>query len=315
MFDTDHSKQEWMMLRRSFLPGVGNLLAFEAAARHGSISRAAEELHLTQSAVSRQILNLEATLGVALFHRVRRRIVLTDAGRIYAADLRQALSDVSEATHKMMAYAGAGGVLDLAVLPTFAARWLIPRLPGFLAENPNVIVNCTARVAPFDFAQEPFDGAIHVGQADWAGVVSTHLMVEESVPVCSPAFRAAHRIEQPSDLTRTNLLQQMTRPTAWAEWFEQARVAAPQALRGHRFEQFSMVAEAAVAGIGVALVPHILVEADLASRRLEVLFPQTLVSTKAYYFVCPEHKAEAPLVRAFGDWIAREAKAATGPGR
>ncbi|QCI66331.1 transcriptional regulator GcvA [Phreatobacter stygius] len=298
------------MLRRSFLPGVGNLLAFEAAARHGSISRAAEELHLTQSAVSRQILHLEATLGVALFHRVRRRIVLTDAGRIYASDLRQALTGVSDATHKMMAYAGAGGVLDLAVLPTFAARWLIPRLSGFLSDNPDVIVNCTARVAPFDFGQEPFDAAIHVGRPDWAGAVCEHLMIEESVPVCSPGYRAAHTIEAPGDLTRTSLLQQMTRPTAWAEWFEQAGVEAPQALRGHRFEQFSMVAEAAVAGLGVALVPHILVEADLASGRLDVLFPQTLISTKAYYFVCPEHKAEAPLVRAFRDWIVGQAKEA-----
>ena len=296
------------MLRRGLLPDIANLLAFEAAARHGSISRAAEELHLTQSAVSRQILHLEADLGVSLFHRVRRRVVLTDAGRIYAAELRQALAAVSDATHRTMAYAGAGGVIDLAVLPTFAARWLIPRLGGFLARHPDIIVNCTARVAPFDFGQEAFDAAIHVGQPDWAGAVCDHLMVEESVPVCSPAYRRAHRIAAPGDLTRLGLLQQATRPTAWAEWFDEAGVDAPEALRGHRFEQFSMVAEAAVAGIGVALVPHILVEADLASGRLEVLFPQTLISTKAYYFVCPETKAEAPLVKAFRDWIVAEAK-------
>jgi LysR family glycine cleavage system transcriptional activator len=291
------------MFRQGFLPAIPGLLAFEAAARHGSISRAAEERHLTQSALSRQIHQLEQALGVSLFHRVRQRIVLTDAGRVYAADLRQALAALQAATQKVMSFAGTGGVLNLAVLPTFGTRWLIPRMPGFTARHPEVTVNFAARPEPFDFAQEPFDAAIHFGLPHWAGAVCEQLMREDVVPVSSPAYKQQHRIAKPADLLRTTLLQQTTRPTLWAEWFDQAGIAAPHALRGPRFEQFAMMAQAAASGLGVALVPRFLVEEELAAERLVVLFRQGLASEQAYYLVYPEARAEAPLVKAFRDWL------------
>jgi LysR family glycine cleavage system transcriptional activator len=296
------------MFRKSFLPPVADLLAFEAAARHHSISRAADELHLTQSAVSRQIRQLEEQLGVALFHRVRQRIVLTDVGRLYEADVRAALQQMSEATQKVMASAGGGGLLNLAVLPTLGTRWLIPRLSGFVALHPEVTVNFAARSEPFDFAQEPFDAAIHFGAPHWAGAACEYLMHEAVVPVCSPAFAERHAIRSAEDLAAVVLLQQSTRPMQWAEWFEQVGVAGAPALRGPRFEQFSMIAQAAVSGLGAALLPSFLVEAEIAAGTLTVLFPQALTSADAYYLVYAESRAQAPLLRAFRDWIVAEAR-------
>lgn len=291
------------MFRRGFLPGIGNLLAFEATARHGSVSRAAAELNLTQSAVSRQIQHLEESLGVSLFSRSRQRVVLTDVGRMYAANVRAMLADLSTATHQAIALSGTHGVLNLAVLPTFGTRWLIPRMPEFFTLHPGVTVNFGVRLVPFDFGTDPFDAAIHFGQPHWPGAICERLRDEEVVPVCSPAYRRRENIGSPSDLTRATLLQQSTRPTAWAEWFASCGVEGSNPLRGPRFEQFAMVAQAAVSGLGAALVPHFLIADELASGRLEILFPQSLVSDGAYYLVYPETKAEAPLVRSFRDWI------------
>jgi LysR family transcriptional regulator, glycine cleavage system transcriptional activator len=156
---------------------------------------------------------------------------------------------------------------------------------------------------PFDFAAEPFDAAIHFGQPHWPGAVCEHLLNEECVPVCSPAYRERENIRTPQDLTRATLLQQSTRPTAWAEWFASARVEVGNPLRGPRFEQFAMVAQAAIAGLGAGLIPHFLIADELASGRLEILFSQSLLSGGAYYLVYPEPKAEAPLVRSFRDWL------------
>jgi LysR family glycine cleavage system transcriptional activator len=291
------------LLRRGFLPNVGNLLAFEATARHGSVSRAAEELNLTQSAVSRQIQQLEDSLGVSLFHRSRQRVMLTDVGRMYAANVRSTLAELSDATHQAIALSGTRGVLNLAVLPTFGTRWLIPRMPEFFARHPDATVNFGVRLVPFDFVAEPFDAAIHFGQPHWPGAICEHLLDEECVPVCSPAYRQQENIRTPQDLIRATLLQQSTRPTAWAEWFAGAQVELGNPLRGPRFEQFAMVAQAAMAGLGAGLIPQFLITDELASGRLEILFPQSLISSGAYYLVYPEPKAEAPLVRSFRDWL------------
>lgn len=302
------------MFRPTFLPPMADLLAFEAAARHASISRAAEELNLTQSAVSRRIRELEAHLGVALFHRVRQRVVLTDAGRLYAADVRTALQQFSGATQNIMALAQGAGLLNLAVLPTFGTRWLIPRIGDFALHCPDVTVNFAARSEPFDFAVEPFDAAIHFGVPYWAGAACDYLMREEVVPVCSPAYKKRHLIDAPEALSTVVLLQQNTRPTQWADWFEQMGAEAAHALRGPRFEQFSMIAQAAVSGLGAALLPSFLVEAEIASGALIVLFPQALTSTDAYYLAYPESRAQAPLLMAFREWIGAQCER-TGVGR
>lgn len=294
------------LLRRAFLPSTADLLAFEAAARHQSISRAAGELHLTQSAVSRQIRQLEEQLGTALFHRVRQRVVLTDAGRVYAADVQAVLQQLSASTQKAMAFASTDGLLNLAVLPTLGTRWLIPRLGRFMAVHPQVMVNLSARTEPFDFTGTPFDAAIHFGAPHWAGAVCEYLMHEETVAVCSPAYRDRHHIRTPQDLTRVVLLQQSTRPTQWAEWFELVGAPTALALRGPQSEHFAMIAQAAVSHLGAALLPRFLIEQELAAGSLVELSDQMLTSTDAYYLVYPEARAQTPLVKAFRDWVVGE---------
>ena len=307
--EAGHSAGASTVFRKTFLPAAAGLLAFEAAARHTSISRAAAELHLTQSAVSRRIRQLETQLGVALFHRVRQRVVLTDAGRIYAVEVRIALQQFSAATQKVMALSGGGALLNLAVLPTLATRWLIPRLGDFAARCPEVTVNFAARAEPFDFAQEPFDAAIHFGAPHWAGATCEYLMHEEVVPVCSPAYRLRHGIREVADLASAVLLQQSTRPTQWAAWFDQVGGDFAHAMRGPRFEQFAMIAQAAVSGLGAALLPSFLVEAEIAAGTLVRLFPQSLHSADAYYLVYPKARAQTPVLLAFRDWILAQSHA------
>lgn len=286
---------------------MGQLIAFESAARHASISRAAHELSLTQSAISRQIKQLEEQIGIVLFHRVRQRVVLTDAGRVYATELRSGLETISDSTQRVMTMGGIGKVLNLAVLPTFGTRWLIPRLRRFAALQPDVTVNFASRTEPFDFAREPFDAAIHFGADFWPGAACDYLLSESVVPVCSPEFKERQALHTRDDLTQQVLLHQSSRPLQWAEWFQQVDVHAPHAMQGPRFEHFAMLAQAAANGLGVALVPSFLIEEELASDRLIVLFPEALATQRAYYVVVPEAGAENPLVIAFRDWLVAEA--------
>lgn len=290
------------MFRKTFLPPVVNLLAFEAVARRNSVSRAADELHLTQSAVSRQIHQLETQLGVTLFHRVRQRVVLSDAGRAYVVEVRNLLHQLSDATQRTMACTQRDH-LNLAVLPTLGTRWLIPRLGDFMAQKPDVTINFTARTLPFEFAREPFDAAIHFGAPYWAGAVCEYLMGEEVIVVCSPGYQRLHRIERVADLSSAVLLHLTSRPALWASWFDQHGASPAQAMRGPHFEQAAMIAQAAASGLGAALLPRLLIEREISDGELIQLFPQTLNSTDAYYFVYPQSLAQTPLVREFGAWI------------
>lgn len=292
----------------AILPSIGCLQAFESVARHGSITRAAQELNLTQSAVSRQIHQLESLLDVRLFERVRQRVVITDAGKLYLNDVSKAMGGLKDATSRVMACGGNANLLNLAVLPTFATRWLMPRLNNFVQKHPGVTINLATRLVPFDFEAEPFDAAIHYGSATWPGAVAHHLMDEDTVPVCSPKFEAEQRIRKPFDLARTVLLHQTTRPAAWTQWFEMTRVKNAHALRGPRFEQFTMIAQAAVCDLGVALLPKLLIEEELASGKLVMLFDQPLRSTNSYYLVVPESKTSSQLTSSFTRWTVAQAK-------
>jgi LysR family glycine cleavage system transcriptional activator len=294
-------------MNRDFLPSMSALRAFEASARHQSFSRAANELHLTQGAVSRQIRQIEDSLGTPLFERVNQRVFLTDAGRTYLRDVQRALGFLADATHRVMANAGRDGVLDLAVLPTFATRWLIPRLSEFLLANADPVVNLSVRLAPFDFTAEPFDAAIHHGEPTWPGAVCDHLCDESVVLVATPHVAQIIREAGPEILLDMRLLHQSTRPNAWRDWFEREGLDPARAYTGLHFDQFAMIAEAAVAGIGVGLVPRFLVESELERGDLEVADDHALSSGTSYWYVYPEEKSGSQLVRAFGRWIATEA--------
>ncbi|GAA0786948.1 transcriptional regulator GcvA [Roseibium denhamense] len=297
-------------MKRAFIPPADSLIAFECAARHLSFTRAAEELHLTQGAVSKQVRQLEDRLGVELFRRVRQRIVLTDAGRLYLHDIRGALENMTAATRQVMSYAGSADVLNLAVLPTFGTRWLAPRLAGFQKRFPDAGLNLSVRLQPFDFDEEPFDGAIHHGDPVWAGAIAERLFDEEVIPVASRAFRDRHDIRDPADLVRVPRLQLATRPLAWRQWFEHVGVETDAAFQGARFEQFVMISEAAIHNMGAALIPRFFVEAELASGRLVQLFDISLDQNTAYYFVYPEGRTMRPVVKTFRQWLMEEARTA-----
>jgi LysR family glycine cleavage system transcriptional activator len=295
-----------MKLSRRLIPDVTTLQAFECAARHGSFTQAAHELNLTQSAVSRQIKDLEEQLGVLLFERVRQRVVLSDDGRRFLPEVRKLLHQTEETMLRAMASASSEHSLSIATLPTFGSRWLTPRIPGFLAEHPGTIINIASRSAPFDFDEENFDLAIHYGQPVWARAACSYLCNEEILPAASPELLKARNLSEPKDLEAAPLLHLATRPKLWAQWFELNGASADTAYRGHRFDQFSMVIESAVAGLGFALLPKYLIEQELANGRLAVVFDRPMETENSYYLVVPEGKLENPLSQAFRAWIAKQ---------
>ena len=289
-------------MKRARLPSITALAAFESAARHLNFRRAADELHLTQGAVSQQVRQLEEQLGVALFARVRQRVLLTSPGARYLEEVRRILGDLGELTRQTMA-TGDKEILNLASVPTFAVKWLIPRLPGFLAAHPEVNVNLVSRSAPFDFAREPFDAAIHYGEPTWPGAVATPPMPEDMIPVASKRYRQALKLRTPADLERATLLQQFTRPQAWQDWFRHVEADPPNAFRGPRFDSFAMILEAVLADMGAALLPRFLVAPDIALGRIVQLSRSGLPSTRGYHFVCPEARRDAPAVAACRAWL------------
>lgn len=295
-----------MNLARRLLPDLVSLHAFECAARHGSFTRAAAELNLTQSAISRQIKDLEQHLGTLLFERVRQRVVLSEDGKRFLPDARKLLQQTENMMLRAMASADARQTLSVATLPTFGSRWLSPRLPDFASHHSGVILNVASRSAPFDFEEEDFDIAIHYGQPVWARASCIYLCGEAVLPVCSPKLldEAAGDKELSSDwLTSQPLLHLATRPKLWSQWFELANVQADEAYRGHRFDQFAMIIEAALAGMGYALVPRYLIEQELRIGTLKVAVDLPMETENSYYVVTPETKQTLPLAIQFTEWL------------
>ncbi|RIX99706.1 LysR family transcriptional regulator [Aureimonas flava] len=292
-----------MPLARSLMPSLQELTTFEAAARHGNFTMAAAELALTQSAVSKQVRQLEETLGVVLFDRTRGRITLTRLGERYMRSARRILRQYETETHGIISAAGAESALRLAVLPTFASRWLIPRLPEFLALHPDVTISMTTEPEPFDFGDKAVDVAIHYGAPNWPHGEPVFLCRESIVAVASPRYVREFAIATAADLAGATLLQQASRPSLWHEWFQARGAAHPHPYRGPLFDQFAMTSQAAVAGMGVALVPTFLVETELASGQLAVLDEPPLPGSGAYYVVTPLRLQHTPLIAAFVDWL------------
>jgi LysR family transcriptional regulator, glycine cleavage system transcriptional activator len=292
-------------LKRGDIPSIGGLTSFVVAAQHGSFTRAASELNLTQGAVSRQIRDIETTLGVRLFERVRQRVVLTDAGKMYLTQVKKALDELADATQRVAAFSN-GTRLNLVALPTLAARWLVPRLTSFQKANPQITVHITARQAPMDVAIEPFDAAVFHGAAHWPGTISHFLMDEDIIAVCSPALNAKHAIRRPADVVKFPLLHKMGKPNHWIEWMAKYGIAQGGPLHSHAYQNYAMVAQGAVAGLGIALLPHYLVEDDIAANRLEIVAEDFVDITTAYYLILPETRASAGAVQAFAKWLIAE---------
>jgi LysR family glycine cleavage system transcriptional activator len=288
--------------RRLILPSLTALRSFECAARHGSFTFAAEELHLTQSAVSRQVRELELTVGTPLFHRIGRRVVLTEAGRSLAAELSVELENIKHILLRAVAVGSVGASLRVATLPAFASRWLIPRLPDFDRRHPGVEVNLCTRLEPFDLARERFDLAIHYGAEDWPGSRLEKLCEETVVAVASPGLLERLRPGTAGDLANASLLHLESRPRAWPDWFRLSEIDTPPLLPGRRFDHYGMLIAAIDAGLGVGLVPDYLIDKELESGTLVRVPGPAMRSTDAYYLAYPLG-ADNPNARLFGAWL------------
>ncbi|MDU9036645.1 LysR family transcriptional regulator [Pseudomonas corrugata] len=291
---------------RRKIPSTAALVSFEAAARHESFTKAAQELSLTQGAICRQIASLEDFLSVELFRRSRRGVKLTEAGLSYSRRVATQLDAVERDTLSVMGHTGAN-VIELAVVPTFGTQWLLPRLKDFQQQHPEVTVNLTNRTRPFLFADTDFDAAIYFGDADWSGTESHKLMGENPMPVCSPALLGDRNNLTPQAIAELPLLQQTTRPYAWRQWFNAQDLNIARDLTGPRYELFSMLAQAAMHDMGIALIPPFLIQRELAEKRLVVANSNALSSIKAYYLMIPERKVESASLRAFRDWLVSQA--------
>lgn len=292
-----------LIMRRRYVPTIAELQAFEACARLGATSRAARELHLTQSAISRAINGLEKRLGVMLFHRVRQRLVLSDAGRALAAEAATLLRAINEAAMTVMAFGGHEDVLRLAVLPTLGANWLAPLLADFRDAAPFVTLDVTTRLFAVNFEHEPLDLSIVRAPAGTVGPGCEFLMPERLVMVAAPSLINDHDTLPDQALSHLPLLQQSTRPELWLDWFRDADIDPRDILRGPRFEQFGMVIEAARAGLGVALVPELLLGPALADHSLCIAAQRSLVTDTPYVLSYPERSVERRSFRAFRDWL------------
>ncbi|KRV69243.1 LysR substrate-binding domain-containing protein [Pseudomonas citronellolis] len=292
---------------RRKIPTTAALVSFESAARHESFTKAAEELSLTQSAICRQIAGLEAFLGVELFRRSRRGVKLTEAGLGYSRRIAARLDAVERDTLAVMGQQG-GGSIELAVVPTFATQWLLPRLKAFKGLYPEVTVNLTNRTRPFLFADTDFDCALYFGDGAWSGTVKHFLMRENPVPVCSPELLEGRASLSAEEIAALPLMQQTTRPYAWRQWFGSLGMSVAHDMSGTRYELFSMLAQAAEQGMGVALIPPMLIQRELAEGRLIVAMQHAYLSEHAYYLMIPERKVESAIVRAFRDWLVEQAR-------
>lgn len=297
-----------MIAPRRFLPSVNSLLALEAVDRLGSVTAAADDLTLTHSAVSRQLKVLEEQLGVELLRRDGRGVALTASGHDYAQAARGCLQDLAQASLKIRA-AGDRASLNLAIRPAFGMHWLAPRLRDFAARHPQISINLSTRLQPFDLRREGFDAAIHFGMQDWPGVAWLPLAGEQVIPCCRPDLRPdtpdAHA------LLAMPLLHLTGRPGAWEEWFTAQGVTAA-GLRGMLFDQYFNLREAAVLGFGLALLPDYLAQPEFQRGRLVPAFPRYCPVEGRYYLVWPE--ATEPS-RPLADLIARLRRDTAPPGQ
>lgn len=299
------------MRNRNALPALDLLVGFESAARHLSFTRAGEELYLTQSAVSRQIKELEEQLGVPLFQRRHRALALTEAGHQFYAAAAQALSTMRTATDRLRAHAGKKA-LSVTTTHSFAALWLIPRLAGFTRDHPGVDVRITAETKVQDLERDGLDLALRHGPASLAGPNAIRLFGEKVFPVCSPRLLKKKPLQNPADL-RNHVLLQYDDPDArhpwlhWKTWLEVERIADLKPAGTLSFSGYEQIIPAALAGHGVALGRSPLVKDLMRSGELVAPFKSSADPARAYFAILSRNAAGRPEVAAFVEWLKTEA--------
>jgi LysR family glycine cleavage system transcriptional activator len=282
-------------------PPLSALRPFEAAARLESFSKAAEELHLTHGAVSHQVRALEEHLGTPLFTRRGKRVALTAAGRTFAERVRGALDEIARAADA--ARARQENRLSVSVLPSFASRWLMPRLIGFMDEHPTVEVNVNASTVLVNFAAEDVDIAIRFGGGPWPPNVCERFLDDEYFPVASPTMNRGRLPKSPADLLKPGVRIIREDRDYWPTWFKAAGVPFEDRVRGPLFNDSTYSLQAAARGEGIALARRSIVLDDLEHGTLKRLFPLAVPSRERYWFVSPRERADSPNVKAFREWV------------
>ena len=291
---------------RHSLPQLNALRSFDAAARHGSFTRAADALCVTQGAVSHQVKALEIELGVKLFIREHHGLVITEAGREYLSVVRDAFDRIALGTERLVSRQRSGA-LAVSTSPDFAAKWLVNRLGRFADAHPEIDLRVSATMHHVDFAREDVDLAIRHGNGDWPGLDAVNLSGEELFPVCSPALLKSRRgIHSPEDVLQFPLLHLDDRRD-WSRWLEVAGAAGEGLLHGPILNHASMLIDAAINGQGIALARTTLVAADLIDGRLIRPFQIALSLKNTYWIVCPRATSMLPKIVAFRDWLLAEA--------
>ena len=285
------------------LPSLNGLRAFEAAARHMSFTRAAEELNVTQTAVSHQIRRLEEQLGMTLFIRQNRALLLTREAQDYLPSIRSAFEDLRRATAKLRR-TDQEGRLTVTTTASLATKWLVSRVAAFQDANPGIEVRITTSTHLVDFQREEVDIAVRYGHGTWPGLRAHWLMAEQIFPVCSPDLVKTGPLRKPEDLAHHTLLHTTVSREDWQLWLTAAGLPASIATRrGMTFDQGFMAIQAAMEGLGVALGRFHLVEADIAAGRLVAPFDMVLPQDAGYYVVTPEATADASKIARFREWL------------
>ena len=285
------------------LPSLNALRAFVVAGRLGSFKAAADDLFVTASALSHQIRNLEEQLGVALFVRSKNGLTLTDAGKLIHSELADAFENIGLTLTKLDKQSDEE-VLNISMLSTFAMRWFIPRLADFQKRHTKIEIRISTSVALVDFDREDMDCAIRSGNGKWPGLHAEYLFAESFTPVCNPETAAL--LKHPRDLATQTLLHARLRPDDWAVWLGAAGVGDLVPEHDNTFQTRNFAIQAAVDGIGVAIVDPSLVSGELEQGKLVMPFSQTLANESAYYFVYPEKSASLPRIQLFRSWLLQQ---------
>ncbi|WP_182911523.1 LysR substrate-binding domain-containing protein [Paracoccus sp. JM45] len=293
---------------KRFLPSHSALRAFEAAAFYMNFTKAAKELGISQSGISRQISTLEARLGTKLFERVGSRLILTGSARTYLAEVRKGFDIIEQATISCVR----GGTLDDALTvcshPTFAARWLTPRMGTYMQRGANRLVNFITTTQDIDFTDTEIDIAILRGRGSWTGARAFELFPEELVVVCAPDIAVRVSNDATVDFDTMPTLQNASRPDLWLTWLRGAGREHRGAIRGPRFPQSEMLVSAACAGIGLAVVPFPYVAKEIRNGKLVQVMGAPVRTDDSYWLVQPETRANIHGARDFIRWIQQEAR-------
>jgi LysR family transcriptional regulator, glycine cleavage system transcriptional activator len=295
--------------REGNLPTVAALRAFVLSAQYRNFSRAADELQITQSGVSRAVRSIEDATGTPLFERTGHGLVLTEPGNVYLAEAMEILANLGAATLRLSTFRSEAKRLQIASLPSLGSRWLAPRIGRFLDANPDVELTVTASIGQFSFEGSEVDAAIHYGSDAWPDSQSEFLMDEVLMPVCRPDL--APKVGDATVLLHTRLIQHTHRPTAWREWFKNIGLNHPAPTAGPTFEQYQMGIEAALSGLGAILMPPFMVLDELTSGRLVPLHDMVVPSPWRYYLIYPRLKRSKPSLQKLRSWLRVEAKRTT----